>query len=147
MVQRMAIQCLGRLRPCPPVGSLVALLGTSDLATTLEVIQALQNIGDPAPEGGLIELLEDDVPNRVKSAAIDALGRLGTIRAVEPLHELAKRLRFKRSAQGAIDSIQSRLGDVESGRLSLAPTIDPLGALSLAGDTDKAGGLSLDDDN
>ena len=65
---------------------------------------------------------------------------------VEPLHELTEQRRFRRPARAAIDSIQSRLGDVESGRLSLAPTIDPEGALSLAGAPEKAGGLSLDDE-
>ena len=79
------------------------------------------------------------------AAAVEALAKLGTVRAVEPLFELAKKMRFGPSARTAIDSIQSRLGDVEAGRLSLAPTIDPDGALSLAGDPEKAGGLSLDE--
>ncbi len=145
MIQRMAVQSLGRVRHRPALDSLVALLRTEDVATSLEIVKAIERIGDPSAETALIELLGRD-SNRVKTAVIEALGRLGTVRAVEPLYEFTKRMRFKRSARVAIDSIQSRLGDVESGRLSLAPTIDPDGALSLAGDPEKAGGLSLDEE-
>ena len=146
MIRRTAIQCLGSLRHAPAINSLVALLGTGDIGTTLEIVKALQNIGEPSAETALTGLL-GTVPNRAKTAVIEALGTLGTIKAVEPLHELTEQRRFRRPARVAIDSIQSRLGDVESGRLSLAPTIDPEGALSLAGAPEKAGGLSLDDED
>lgn len=144
MIQRMAIQCLGRQRHAASLESLVGFLESGDVATVLEAVRALESIGDPAAEGALLRVLLN-APNRVKSATIEALATLGTIRAVEPLHGLAERGRFKRAARGAIESIQSRLGDVESGRLSLAPTIDPDGALSLAADPEKAGGLSLEE--
>ena len=145
-LRRLAIQSLGRLQHRPSLEAIVALLNPADVATSLEIIKAVENIGDSSAEGVLIRLL-GDVPNRVRLAAIEALGKIGTIAAVEPLHALTKRMRFKRSARVAIAGIQSRLGDVESGRLSLVPAIDPSGALSLAGDPEKAGGLSLDEED
>lgn len=142
-VQRMAVQCLGRLRYAPALDSLLSILKTADVATQLEVLKAIESIGEPSAEGPLLLLLAE-APDRVKTAAVEALGALGTIRAVEPLHILAERGKFKRTARRAIASIQSRLGNVEAGRLSLASTVDPAGALSIAGDPGKAGGLSLD---
>lgn len=143
-LKRMGISSLGGLKHRPSLQSIIALLGTEDDATTLVIIKAIENIGDSSAEAALIGLL-DHPNNRVKIAAIEALAKVGTITAVEPLHGLTRRLGLKRSARVAIDSIQSRLGDVESGRLSLAPAIDSDGGLSLAGDPEKAGGLSLDE--
>jgi len=145
MVRRVAIQCLGRLQHAPSLDALTSLFdNTSDAATALEVITALRRIGDPAAEGALMRALGRR-SDRVKTAAIEALAELGTVRAVEPLHALAGKRKFKRIARAAIDAIQSRLGKVEAGRLSLAPTIDPEGGLSVVGDPEKAGGLSLED--
>lgn len=144
-LQRMGIHFLGRLKDRASLDSMIALLEPRNIATTLKVIEAVESIGDSSAERALIKLLEDS-NNRVKTAAIGALETVGTITAVEPLHLLAKRLAFKRLARKAIESIQSRLGDVESGRLSLAPSIDPNGALSLAGNPEKTGGLSLEEE-
>lgn len=141
-LQRMGIHALGRMQHRPALDSLIALLDSREVPTILEVVKAIESIGDSSAEPALVGLLDRE-NDRATAAAIDALARIGTITAVEPLHGLTKRLGFKRSARLAIDSIQSRLGDVEAGRLSLAPTIDPEGALSLTGDPEKAGGLSL----
>jgi hypothetical protein len=48
---------------------------------------------------------------------------VGSVRAVEPLLGLTRglgRASLRQSARGAITQIQTRLGDVEAGRLSLA---------------------------
>lgn len=143
-LQRLGIRPLGRMKHTESLDLIIPLLKTRNLATLLEAIKAVENIGDSSAESALANLLKHP-NNRVKTAAIEALATVGTVTAVEPLHELTSRLGFKRSARVAIDSIQSRLGDVESGRLSLAPAIDPAGALSLIADPEMEGGLSLDD--
>ena len=143
-VRRKAIQYLGRLRHRPTLKYIIPLLKSEGIATSLVIIKAIERIDDPDTEDALIELL-DDSPDRVRAAAIETLSRIGTVKAVEPLYELSKQRGFKRPARVAIDSIQSRLGDVEAGRLSLAPNVDTDGALSLAGDPEKSGGLSLEE--
>lgn len=143
-VRRKAIHCLGRLRHRPALEHVLPLLESASVATKLVIITALKRIGDPETETALIKLLEDP-SDRVRTSAIESLAKIGTVKAVEPLYVLAKERRFKRQARTAIDSIQSRLGDVEAGRLSLAPNVDADGALSLAGDPETAGGLSLDE--
>ena len=141
-LQRIGIRSLGRLQHRPSLEAIIARLDTQDTATVLEIIKAIENIGDSAAEAALVGLLEDPT-NRIKTAAIEALAKVGTVTAVEPLHQLSKRLGFKRSARVAIESIQAKLVNAEAGRLSLSPTVDPDGALSLAEDPEKAGGLSL----
>jgi hypothetical protein len=76
----------------------------------------------PRSELALLQLLADEEAE-VQTAAAEALGAVGSVAAVEPLLPLTKgfgRGSLRQAARGAIASIQSRLGDVEAGRLSLA---------------------------
>lgn len=74
-------------------------------------------------------------------AAVRALGRLGTVAAVTPLHELAKDRRGEvaGAARQAVAEIQSRLTGAGPGQLTLAAS--EAGALSLP--TDEPGQLTL----
>jgi len=69
---------------------------------------------------------------RAAAAVIESLGRIGSIRAVEPLAALAERGSLQSEARDAMRRIQARLGDVEAGRVSLVEDRGPEGALSLA---------------
>ncbi|MCK6547110.1 hypothetical protein L6R52_14770 [Myxococcota bacterium] len=90
----------------------------------------------------LIGLLGHDPA--IASVAIDALAKVGSVRAVEPLLAFTRRIlvdgTLKRAARDAIEQIQLRLDDVEGGRLSLAHDSDVVGALSLE---DVRGAVSL----
>jgi hypothetical protein len=62
---------------------------------------------------------------------VTSLGQAGSVRAVEPLTALAAGGALQRQARDAIRRIQSRLGDVGAGRLSVAADPAPGGAVSL----------------
>ena len=97
-------------------------------------------------EQTLLRLLAREAAE-VRAAAARALGQVGTVRAVEPLLALTEGLlaspSVKQAAREAVASIQSRLGDAEAGRLSLAAPAEREGALSLSGDEPPGGELSL----
>lgn len=117
-------------------------------------VRALGQLADhPAAPGGteqhLLQLLGDPSDD-VQRASAEALGAVGSVRAVEPLLGLTGglgRAALRQAARGAIAQIQSRLGDVEAGRLSLTDgSLE--GAVRLA-DTSVAvrgGDVSLADD-
>jgi hypothetical protein len=109
-------------------------------------IAAAWALGGLAPfhEDVLIRLLGDSSSD-VQCASAESLGRAGSINAVEPLTAVADRLtrpQLRRAARAAIGQIQSRLGDVEAGRLSLARD-DRQGQLALVDDATAGGELSL----
>jgi hypothetical protein len=107
---------------------------------------ALGGLGLPAAEPLLISLLSDSSAE-VQRASADALGVLGSVAAVEPLLPLAEgfgRSALRQAARGAIGRIQSRLGNVEAGRVSLAEDQGLAGAVDLAEpDAVRIGELSL----
>lgn len=109
--------------------------------------RALSAFAQPHTEPLLLQLLSD-ASSDVQQASAEALGVFGSIAAVEPLLPLAQNLvrpRLRQAARGAIGSIQSRLGDVEAGRLSLSDPHDLAGALDVV-DTSatlRVGELSL----
>jgi hypothetical protein len=81
--------------------------------------------------------------------AVNALGTCGTREAVEPLLRLAKSSinPFTRNAvQKSIGQIQSRLGDVQNGWLSMDDLSEKDGALSVS-DEAGVGSLSLEGDD
>jgi hypothetical protein len=160
-----AVPVLRQLLDAPPAGMLPAIvrgLGRQavpellrrtmdyidqlDEETAVDLVVMLESSSVEGIEPVLLHLLERE-SDAVRAAAAQALVRHGTIRAVEPLLALTKGLRtsgrVKLLAQDAIRQIQSRLGDVEAGRLSLATPAEQEGALSLAGGADEAGALSL----
>ncbi|HTV19895.1 MAG TPA: HEAT repeat domain-containing protein [Polyangiaceae bacterium] len=82
----------------------------------------------------LIALLSDASAD-VQQCSAEALGLFGSVAAVEPLLPLAASLvrpRLRQAARGAIGRIQSRLGDVEAGRLTLSDPDHLAGALDVA---------------
>jgi HEAT repeat protein len=141
-VRKEAIADLGWLRHRPAAGKLCRLTATADSETAVVLAWALAKIGDPAAEPTLLSLLERE-EEELKIAAANALGRVGTATAVEPLMKLTGSLLgsdLGHAAEKAIAEIQSRLGDVEAGRLTLTKLTEREGALSLSRE---GGGLSL----
>jgi len=112
---------------------------------------ALSALGSLAPPGAEILLTRAlaDPSADVQSAAAEALGLVGSVAAVEPLLPLTRglgRAALRRSARAAIASIQSRLGDVDAGRLSLAEDTELAGAVALADALEESrGALSLEE--
>jgi HEAT repeat protein len=100
----------------------------------------------PDAEPLLIGLLSDDSAH-VQRTSAEALGTIGSVAAVEPLLPLAEgiaRPQLRQAARGAIGRIQSRLGDVAAGRVSLADDQELAGALGLADTADsRIGDLTL----
>ncbi|MBU1741061.1 MAG: HEAT repeat domain-containing protein, partial [Proteobacteria bacterium] len=101
------------------------------------------------------ELLSDD-SGELCRAAVKALGKWGTQRAIEPLLHCAQETslfhpKIKREVETAKQLIQARLRNAEPGQLSLREPVEPEGALSF----DRAGGqlsiasttTSADDEN
>jgi hypothetical protein len=146
-VLHAAIDGLGSLRHAPSAERLVGILRrTSDPETEERVLYALGRIGGGVAEQGILAHLERVEELDRLLPAIEALGRIGTARAVEPLQKRREGLltasRLKDAAKEAIRQIQSRLGDVDAGRLSLVETSQGSGDLSLA---EEPGSLSLAD--
>jgi HEAT repeat protein len=127
----------------------LAVIGWSDDATLREAVlscarsehdsvraeaaRVLGRLAHPQAEPILIQLLSDAASD-VQHASAEALGLFGSVAAVEPLLPLAETLvrpRLRQAARGAIGRIQSRLGDVEAGRLSLSDPRDLAGAVDV----------------
>jgi HEAT repeat protein len=108
--------------------------------------------GDPIPSGLehrgaepiLLELLDRAHPG-VREAAADALGRVGTVAAVEKLQRFAQSswtgAPVRLAAETAIKLIQARVPGGATGALSLAEDAEQAGAVSLAAE---GGGLSIE---
>jgi HEAT repeat protein len=93
----------------------------------------------------LLRLLDRE-SETTKIAAVHALGEVGTATSVEPLLAYTKDLlpsELKRAARAAIARIQTRFGDVDAGRLSVAELEQHEGALSISAE---GGELSLECD-
>jgi HEAT repeat protein len=144
-VLNAAINAIGRFRHQPAVAKLLALLRPR-APTTAVIVQALTRIADPRVEESLLPLLRS-ADLHVLTTTISALARLGSIRAVEPLLQLARTKRgLARRVEEAIERIQSRLPDAEPGQLSIATTSEHEGALSPADSAQGAVSLASEDD-
>ncbi|MCP4134466.1 MAG: hypothetical protein GY754_26065 [bacterium] len=76
---------------------------------------------------------------------IETLGRCGGIEQIEELHTLGKKSLnpiIKTAVRETIQQIQSRLGDVEKGWLSVEELTETDGGLSMANEAEK-GSLSI----
>jgi hypothetical protein len=85
-------------------------------------------------QGVLLRLLSDPSAD-VQYASAESLGAIGSVAAVERLLPVAEglgRTQLRQAARAAIGRIQSRLGHVEAGRISLADERSLAGALALA---------------
>jgi HEAT repeat protein len=106
-----------------------------ELRVAEAVVEALARVGGSDSERALIALLAHR--NRgIRVAASAALGKIGTIAAVEPL--------LDRGAHSAARAIQARLHGADAGRLTLVPDAHS-GALSPAERDPGPGGLSAAD--
>jgi hypothetical protein len=118
-------------------------------AVRAAVAGALGSLPAERAEGVLIQLLSDSSRD-VQQASAESLGAIGSVAAVEPLLPLAEglgRAQLRQAARAAIGRIQSRLGQVEAGRLSLAEERPLAGAVALAeAPAMRVGELSLADD-
>jgi HEAT repeat protein len=133
-VRRSAIDAVALLHDLEALPNLCALLPSDPCAA--DCARALWVLGDARGEAALLQFLaQGETP--VQTAAAKALGACGTIKAVEPLLEHARGLLLpgdlKEAARDAVRAIQSRLGDVEAGRLALAEPMAEQGALSISG--------------
>jgi HEAT repeat protein len=142
-VQHVAIQGITKLGHRGAIDRLVRVGDGDSTRLTVTVATALAQLGDPRAEPALVRWLGRN-NEAVCIAAARALGTIGTVAAVEPLLPHTKGLLtdadLKRAAREAIEKIQSRLGDVEAGRLSLSEVAQRDGALSLS---EEAGKLSM----
>jgi HEAT repeat protein len=114
----------------------------------IEIINACETIGTVTVNDFLVEKLSSREPD-IRYASIKALASCGNKHAVEHLYDIARKTtgnrKIKREAAHAIEAIQSRLGDVEKGWLTLSETDSQEGALSVIGETEE-GKLSLSGD-
>ncbi len=138
------VEGVGRARRPDVLNRLATLVDRFDEETAMGYARAAVRLGETGAEPGLLRLLERDAEG-VQVAVARALARIGTIRAVEPLLALAKNGSgaVREAARLAVLQIQSRLGDAEAGRLSLAVPAEGKGALSLPADERPGGELSL----
>ncbi|MGC4122191.1 MAG: HEAT repeat domain-containing protein [Myxococcales bacterium] len=125
-----ALETLLELRP-EFLGESLRRWASSDESLAAPAARALGTIGDAGAEQVLIALLAHPVAG-ARAAAVESLGVVGTIRAVEPLTALLSDRAHREHAQSAIRQIQSKLGDVGAGRLSVVVEQGESGALSLS---------------
>jgi hypothetical protein len=137
-----AVSALGeQLAPAEAAATLRSALGSQQMLTAAACVERLARPDSSAQEPLLLETLRD-TDDRVRLAAVRALGAIGSVQAVLALRELSAAGNELRSAvRRAIAKIQSRLAVEGPGQLSLAG--GEAGALSLA--EDAQGELSLAD--
>lgn len=145
-LRHAAVAAAGALRIASAIPLLGALEPPLPPETAEAVALALREIGDPAGEDAAIALLASE-DAKVRTAAARALEKIGSRRAVEPLHPIAtSKLSFgaaRTAAISAIRAIQSRLAGAEHGGLALpdAPAHGPgEGALAFP---NEAGNLAM----
>lgn len=120
------------------------LTSASDASLRAAAARTLSALESPLIEPRLLELLADD-EEEVQVAAAEALGRIGDIATVEPLLSFTRRFGrtpLREAARDAIARIQSRLGDVEAGRVSLAED-ELAGAVALVDEQVTGGEITL----
>lgn len=132
-LQRAAVTAVRDARDLTQLQRLCALTRDEPAELAQAAAVALGVLGDARAEPALIALLGHR-EERVQMAAASALGALGGIGAVEPLLPLTRGLLhadLHAAAREAVRRIQSRLGDADAGRLSVAEA-RPEGALSIS---------------
>jgi hypothetical protein len=129
------VQRAGAARDAAMLERVCAAAAHAGLELARAVAQALGAMSDAKAESTLVELLRYDSPD-VQAQAAEALGKVGTRNAIEPLLPLTRGLlasrRLKKAASAAIAAIQARLGEAEAGRVSLVEREEHAGAVSIA---------------
>ncbi|MFC1852196.1 HEAT repeat domain-containing protein [candidate division CSSED10-310 bacterium] len=143
----MTAEILGEFRDRESVPLLIAARQNLDQQKQLLALaQVLGKIGDGRAQDCLISLLNEN-DQEVRTAAIIALGKTGSVNAVEPLWKIAQASKvpaLKSAAQESITTIQARHGPGEKGWLSMPHPHPTTGSLSL-GDDHTTGAVSLDE--
>ncbi len=130
-----AIEALTARGKPTPLDTLVRHSTADDAGLRARVARALGAHKDaPAAEAAALTLLKDDVVE-IAIAAARALLRVGSVRAVQPLQARGEGLLtngdLKQATRAAVEAIQSRLGDVQRGGLSIAADAGPRGGLAV----------------
>jgi hypothetical protein len=142
-----AMAKIGHL-PASRAGTLEEMVASRDTKAISAVLELIEATHARSFEQMLIDLIGSSgrgfPAGTIVETAVRLLGDLGTVRSVEPLLDLSKLIfidpSLKRTARIALGEIQSRLGDVDRGRLSIVRLAEDEGALSLAADE---GALSI----
>jgi hypothetical protein len=139
-----AVSALGeQLAPAEAAARLRSALGSRQLLTAVACVERLARPDSTAEEPPLLQTLRD-TDDRVRLAAVRALGAIGSVQAVAALRELsAAGTELRSAARQAIGEIHSRLTGAAPGQLSLAGV--ETGSLSFA-DDEGQGQLSLAED-
>lgn len=119
-----AVTHLGKLRHRASAPAIVRALSRLNEEGRIEAAHALSRMGATEQVGSLLGLLRDPSP-RIRDAAADALGWIGTIKVVPSLRKLESE-----SGERAIGRIQAR-AKAEGGRVSISSD-DRRGRLSPA---------------
>jgi HEAT repeat protein len=110
-VRIAAVQAVGAKRDVAMLERVCAMIAGSRERLAGSIAKTLGQLGDPKAEPTLIKLLSYD-SEQVKVAAVQALGQVGTVSALEPLLPLTKGLqlsgRIKEAAREAVHRIQAR---------------------------------------
>ncbi|MGC4114841.1 MAG: hypothetical protein QM765_09570 [Myxococcales bacterium] len=139
-LKRAAIAAAGAGRDVDRLVAMEKLAPLHDEGVASALAKALATAGELA-EPGLIKLLGHESA-AVRREAAAGLGKVGTVRAVEPLLPLTQGVladgALKDAARDAVRAIQARLGDAGGGRLSVVQAVAEEGALSV-GQVTRAG--------
>jgi len=142
-----AVEILGTEKYADSIPLLIELYNNKILKFCRpEIIEAVKNIGESTATGFLLKEL-DTAGSDVLVPVIEALGVCGGVDAVEPLYRAGRNSlnpSVRNAVQNSIGKIQARLGNVESGWLTLSVPGAADGALSFADDAGK-GSLSITD--
>lgn len=123
------------------VERVIALFAGAETPVRVAAARTLGALESPAIEPYLLRLCADEEAE-VQIAAAESLAIIGGVDAVEPLVTLTQGFgggAVRQAVRSAIARIQSRLGDVEGGRVSLAEDDELAGAVALI-DGELAGG-------
>lgn len=135
-VRRAAIRAIGKAKAHALAGDLAEMVSIAEDQTCEALAEALGNLGGDRVESALIEMLKTKDSDVARRAAIVALRKTGTVRAVEPLLAISKGP-LAELARDTARAIQALLGDVEAGRLSVVDVGAAGGELSVAGEAAK----------
>lgn len=136
------ITSIARIQGTASMSFLIEYYNTLDIKEyKIKIINLFEDYGDKQANNLLIEQLKEDIDHDLKLAIIKALGRCGTLDAVEPLYQISKQIiilpSLKTAAKQSIARIQSHFGAGEKGWLSLTDADQSEGSLSLMENDDK----------
>ncbi|MBN2544283.1 MAG: HEAT repeat domain-containing protein [Spirochaetes bacterium] len=148
IINSQIILILGNTQYSKAIPELLEIYKRKDIpALKILILISLNNIGDPSVNDFLVKQLTNE-DNKLRDEAIKALASCGIREAIEPLCKLNKKIfspATKNLIQETIGKIQSRLGCIDMGALSIAEHFEKDGALSISDEV--TGRLSLTDED